>query len=220
MGHLYAGVEFDADDVAERVEQYRVHEWNATRFSVLGRIRNVSLRRALEYDCDFYFVADVDNFVRPSTLRELVALNLPIVAPLLRSISPSAFYSNFHADIDANGYFKECSQYHWVLSRWVRGVLEMPVVHCTYLIRADVLNELTYEDGSGRHEYVVFCASARNSNVPQYLDNRQVYGYIVFGDDDVMHVPGGIERARVLLGVDLNADVGITSELIGGESRR
>lgn len=202
VGHLYAGVEFDAEDVAARVEQFGVHEWNATRFRVLGRIRNISLRRALEHDCDFYFVSDVDNFVRPCTLRELVALNLPIVAPLLRSINPRAFYSNFHAEIDADGYLQQCDQYHWILNRWVRGVLEMPVVHCTYLIRADALNELTYEDTTSRHEYVVFSHSARKSGVPQYIDNRQVYGYITFDEGDSHYIEGGIDQVRALLSSD------------------
>ena len=203
VGHLYAGVEFDAEDVAVRVEQFGVHEWNATRFNVLGRIRNISLGRVPERDCDFYFVSDVDNFVRPNTLRELVALDLPIVAPFLRSIAPDSFYSNFHAEIDANGYYKNCDQYQWILNRWIRGVVEVPVVHCTYLIRADVLNDLTYEDGTSRHEYVIFSDSARRSTIPQYLDNRQVYGFITFGEDDSHHVVGGIEKARAQLGIDL-----------------
>jgi GR25 family glycosyltransferase involved in LPS biosynthesis/glycosyltransferase involved in cell wall biosynthesis len=205
IGHLYAGVEFDAEDVADRVEQFGVHEWNPTRFRVLGRIRNISLRRALEQDCDFYFVADVDNFVRPCTLRELVALNLPIAAPLLRSISPESFYSNYHAEIDANGYYKDCDQYQWVLNRWIVGVQEMPVVHCTYLIRADVLPDLTYEDATDRFEYVVFSDSARKNGVPQYLDNRQVYGYITFDEGDPHHVDNGLERARELLRDDLSS---------------
>ena len=88
VGHLYADVEFDARDVETPVEQFGVHEWNATRFRVLGYIRNESLRRIRKHRCDFYFVADVDNFVRSCTLRELVALNLPIVAPFLRSLVP------------------------------------------------------------------------------------------------------------------------------------
>ena len=100
VGAEYRSVEFDAGDVAERVETFREHEWNATRFSVLGRIRSESLARATALGCDFYFVADVDNFIRPATLRELVALNLPIVAPLLRSIDSRQFYSNYHAEID------------------------------------------------------------------------------------------------------------------------
>ena len=199
VGHLYHSVEFDASDVADRVEQYGEHEWNATRSSVLGRIRNQSLRRARELGCDFYFVADVDNFIRPATLRELVALDLPIAAPLLRSIAPGRFYSNYHAEIDANGYYENCDQYFWILNRHVRGVLEVPVVHCTYLVRADVIPELTYEDASRRHEYVVFSDSARKAGIPQYLDNRQVYGYITFGPDDEQHVSGGIEQARALL---------------------
>ncbi len=148
VGHLYAAVEFDAADVASRVEEFREHEWNATRFRVLGQIRNASLQRARELDCEFYFVADVDNFVRRATLRELVALNLPIVAPLLRPIIPEKLYSNYHAEIDPAGYFKGCDQYYWILSRQVRGVVEVPVIHCTYLIRADVIPEL---DLPGRH---------------------------------------------------------------------
>lgn len=203
VGHLYHAVEFDASSVAERVEQYGEHEWNATRFSVLGRIRNQSMRRARELGCDFYFVADVDNFIRTATLRELVALDLPIAAPLLRSIVPEQFYSNYHAEIDASGYYKNCDQYHWILNRHVRGVIEVPVVHCTYLVRADVIPELTYEDQSGRHEYIVFSDSARKAGIPQYFDNRQVYGYITFGEGDEHHVSGGIEQARALLNVDL-----------------
>ena len=111
VGHLYAGVEFDATNVSDKVEAFGVHEWNATRFRVLANIRNASLRKASEKACDFYFVADVDNFVRPCTLRELIALNLPIVAPFLRSISPNARYSNYHEEIDASGYYKHCDQY-------------------------------------------------------------------------------------------------------------
>ena len=198
VGHLYSAVEIDTSDVADRVEQFREHEWNETRFKVLGRIRNISLHKTLEHKCDFYFVVDVDNFVRPATLRELVALDLPIVAPLLRSISPGQYYSNYHAEVDANGYYQHCDQYGWVLNRHVRGVIEMPLVHCTYLVRADMLSELTYEDGTSRYEYVIFADSARKAGIVQYMDNRQVYGYITFGEGQY-HVSDGIERARSLL---------------------
>jgi glycosyltransferase involved in cell wall biosynthesis len=205
VGHLYADVEFDASDVTELVQQFGVHEWNATRFQVLGRIRNISLQRALERGCDFYFVADVDNFIRPATLRELVALNLPIVAPLLRSLEPGRFYSNYHAETDGNGYYRDCDQYMWVLNQWISGVIEMPVVHTTYLIRSDVIPDLSYVDETSRHEYVVFSDVARKAKIPQYLDNRQVYGYIAFGEGSDQHVVGGIERARSLLAKDLSS---------------
>ncbi|MGO9547739.1 MAG: glycosyltransferase [Rhodomicrobium sp.] len=199
VGHLYAAVELDATDVETPVQQFGAHEWNSTRFHVLGHIRKVSLSRALEYQCDFYFVTDVDNFIRPCTLSELAALNLPIVAPFLRSLGSGDAYSNYHADIDANGYYEECDQYSWVLNRWVRGIIEIPVVHCTYLIRADVLDHVLYQDGTGRHEYVIFSESARKQRIPQYLDNRQVYGYIAFGEGHDRHIINGIELAKELL---------------------
>jgi GR25 family glycosyltransferase involved in LPS biosynthesis/glycosyltransferase involved in cell wall biosynthesis len=198
VGQFYAGVEFDASNVEEQVEAFREHEWNSTRFKVLGHIRNQSLRRTIELGCEFYFVADVDNFVRRATLRELVALNLPIIAPLLRSISPERYYSNYHAEIDAAGYLKSCDQYYWILNRHIRGVVEVPVVHCTYLVRVDAIPQLTYADASERHEYVIFSDSARKAGIPQYLDNRQIYGYITFGEGE-HHVKDGIERARTLL---------------------
>jgi SAM-dependent methyltransferase len=142
----------------------------------------------------------------------LVALNLPIVSPLLRSIVPGAFYSNYHAEVDANGYYRECDQYHWILNRWVRGVIEVPVVHCTYLVRRDLLDRLTYLDNSERHEYVVFSNSARNASIPQYIDNRQIYGYITFAEGHHLHVVGGLDHARGLLAGagDVNASSVIT----------
>ena len=203
VGDLYAGAEFEAEDVEARVRQFGVHEWNATRSRILGHIRNISLSRALEHECDFCFVVDMDNVVRPCTLRELVALDLPIVAPLLRSIGPDDPYSNYHAEIDTNGYYKECDQYSWIINRLVRGILEVPVVKCTYLVRADVLNDLSYEDGTARHEYVVFSDSARKRGIPQYLDNRQLYGYIVFREGDDSDIANDIERAKKLLRADL-----------------
>ena len=63
-----------------------------------------------------------------------------------------------------------------------------------------------------RHEYVVFSDSARKAGIPQYLDNRQIYGYITFGEGDGHHVEGGIEQARALLEADLRAHPGIEGQ--------
>ena len=184
VSHLYAFIEFDASDVAEPVQEFGVHEWNPQRFAVLGKLRNSCLQKTLDHRCDFMFVADVDNFVRPGTLRNLVAANLPIVAPFLRSIEAGSFYANFFSETTEAGYFAESDQYHWALQRQVRGLIEMPVVHCTYLVRADVIPELTYIDGTDRYEFVIFSDSARRASIAQYLDNRQVYGYIARDDID------------------------------------
>jgi len=204
VGSQYAGVEFDATDVMQPVETFGVHEWNEIRFKVLGQIRNISLKKTVEHACDFYFTCDVDNFIRPCTLTELVDLDLPIVAPLLRSVTANVPYSNYHAEVDANGYYRSCDQYYWVLNRWVRGIIEMPVVHCTYLIRRDVLDRLTYTDDSGRHEYVIFSDSARKAGVAQYFDNRHIYGYVAFDKGASGHVDGSFDIARQLMGEGAN----------------
>lgn len=186
VGAEYASVEFDGADVAAQVQQYGVHEWNETRFKVLGHIRQVSLQKAIDAGSDFYFVVDVDNFVRPNTLRELVSINLPIVGPLLRHEDPNNPYSNYHHAIDANGYFADSEEYYWLLNQRIRGVAEVQVIHCTYLVRRDCLSKLRYDDDSQRHEYVVFSASARAASIPQYLDTRQVYGFLTL-DESARH---------------------------------
>jgi glycosyltransferase involved in cell wall biosynthesis len=179
----YAHVDFNDADVPEPVESFGVHEWNATRFKVLAAIRNASLRKTAEHACAFYFVIDVDNFIVPQTLRELVSLNLPIAAPLLRDVNPAVLYSNFHAAIDRNGYYIDTPRYEQILWRELTGLIEVPVVHCTYLIRADLLTQLRYDDNTDRHEYVVFSDIARSQGIQQYFDNRQVYGFLTLRDD-------------------------------------
>ena len=191
----YAAIDMNASDVAERVQDYEVHEWNSTRFSVLAKIRTESLRKTFEHRCDFYFTVDVDNFIRPCTLNELVALNLPIVAPLLRSVDERSLYSNCHADIDNGGYYRGCEQYDMILGQSVVGVFEVPVVHCTYLIRASCIPKLAYSDGTPRHEYVIFSDTARKAGIPQYFDNRQVYGYLTLTEEAV--------KATKLIGPEL-----------------
>jgi len=198
----YAHVAFDDADVDARVEAFGVHEWNATRFKVLAQIRDASLRKTLEHGCDFYFVADVDNFLAARTLRDLVALNLPIVAPMLRHVEGTSRYSNFHADIDRDGYFVETPLYDAIVSRTKVGVFEVPVVHCTYLVRADRIGALRYDDGSDRHEYVVFSDSARRAGISQHLDNRHDYGFLTLDDDTPGLIADQIERVARALGLE------------------
>lgn len=79
------------------------------------------------------------------------------------------------------------------------GVYEMPLVHCTYLIRSDVYDKVAYRDESigDFWEFVVFSASIRRhgkivtesieftefiAGIPQYIDNRYMYGYLLHED--------------------------------------
>ena len=194
--HLYAGIEFDAEPVEQKVELYKPHEWNRERFKVLSKIREESLVKAIEQNCDFYFTSDVDNFIIPQTLCDLVNLNLPIVAPLLKTMVPGARYSNFHEKISSDGYFKDSQNYNIILNQILVGIIEVPVVHCTYLIRSDLIPKLTYSDSSNRHEYVIFSNSARKEKIPQYIDNRKLYGYIYFSDGALNHPSANLEKVQ------------------------
>lgn len=178
IGHLYAAVEIEAGDA--------------------GSVREASLRRTGALNCAFYFAADINSFILPWTLNELVALNLPIVAPFLRLDEPTGLFSNFHAEIDGQGYFQATDQYDWLLQRFIRGLVEVPVVNTAYLVRADMIGQLRYKDPSGRPDYVIFSESARRAGIPQYLDNRQIYGYVMFDPSDHGAVGAAVKRARGL----------------------
>ena len=179
VGDRYAGIYFDDSDVAEQVQQYKQHEWNYERFKVLGAIRQASVQWAQQHQ-SHYFVVDCDNFIASDTLEELLKTNLPIVAPLLKT--GDSLYSNYHAAINADGYYADCPIYNMLWNGEIKGLVQVPVVHCTYLIRHEALDKITYDDASCRYEYVIFSDSARNAGIPQYIDTRKVYGRISFAE--------------------------------------
>ena len=166
-------------DVDTPVQNYGVHEWNPTRFKVLGDLREEGIAEAIFWEVDFYYTVDVDNFTMPFTLKELVKHNLPVVAPLLMSADPEQpAYANYHNMATPNGYFMDNDAYYHILGRRVKGLIKCDVVHCTYLIRKDVLPKVTYQDGTKDYEYVIFSRELRRLGIPQYLDNTRVYGYL------------------------------------------
>ena len=175
----YLDIYFDDSDVSQNIQQYGQHEWNCDRLKILGNIRNKSIQWAYEKN-SHYFVVDCDNFIYSHTLENLLYTNLPIVAPLLYSNNA---YSNYHAAIDMNGYNITSPYYLTILNREIKGLIEMPVVHCTYLVRYEIIPEITYDDESYRYEYVIFSDSARKKQIPQYLDTREVYGYLTFAEN-------------------------------------
>lgn len=174
----------DKPDVVKDVDvaRYSNHEWNSVRFFVLGNIRNMAIDYARQEKYDFYFTVDVDNFIVPETLPSLVKLNLPIVAPMLPLDFADTTYANFHAAVTDNGYFKDTDLFNNIRFQHVTGIIEVPVVHCSYLIRSDCIPKINYVDHSGRHEYVIFSESARNTDIKQYIDNTTFWGFLNLGN--------------------------------------
>lgn len=199
-GKEYRAVYEVYDDVDVPVEKYDVHEWNEERFSVLARIRQDSIEKAIEVDADYYFVCDVDNFLLPWTLKSLVGWGVGVVSPMLMYAYTDAeepyrrAYSNYHNQVTENGYFKDNEMYFKILTRDIRGLLDIDLVHCTYLISKEVLPFVSYLDDSGRYEYVIFSDNLRKARVPQYLDNTKPYGVLTL----VENVDASREYIRIL----------------------
>lgn len=123
-----------------------------------------------------YFTLDENVILHPHALTRLHRTGAEVVAPMLISDST---YSNFHANVDANGYFRGGENYQRILAREIRGLIEVPVVNGCYLVRHEYLGQIKYNDGSQRLEYVIASDSLRKSLVPQYIDNTFNYGILV-----------------------------------------
>ncbi|MCB1085312.1 MAG: glycosyltransferase family 2 protein [Chlamydiia bacterium] len=171
------------------------HEWNPDRFSLLGKVRNESLKKALDSHLDYYFVVDCDNFITPCTLKELIKQDKPIIAPLLTSIPEKGDpYSNFFGAIDPNGYYAHHPQYFPILRRTEVGTFKVPLVHCTYLIKRSFLEKLSYVDGSRDYEFIIFSKIARKEGIDQFICNEREFGHLLhFYDNPTLKE----ERERV-----------------------
>jgi hypothetical protein len=180
-GAEYASVFFDASSVSDALKTYKPHECNSMRFQILGKLRQDSVDYA-KAKGSHYFVVDCDNFIVPATLEKMMEQKaLGVVAPMLVT---NTAYSNFHYDVDKNGYLKAHPNYNKVLNRQLLGCVDVAVVHCTYFIANHLLYYVSYDDKSARYEYVIFSDVLRKRKIPQYLDNRQYYGFLTFADTE------------------------------------
>lgn len=193
----YASVHYDDKDVKDKVQEFGQHEWNSLRFFVLGKIREASVKHAEDRKMS-YFVVDCDNFITPDTLMNLYISRLPVVAPMLTTVTTvdkeHGSYSNYHNVADANGYFQSNNAYYPILQRRIKGLIRCDVVHCTYFIRDDIVPKIKYLDGTKDYEYVIFSRNLRNLGIPQYLDNSQEYGTLTFVENKENFDKEGLEK--------------------------
>jgi len=197
-GNEYASVYYDDTDITEELKKYSNHEWNVLRFHILGELRKDSVEHALKLNAH-YFVVDCDNFIIPCTLENMMKnKNIGIVSPLLKigytdiiknEVYKNSYkensitYSNYHYDVDENGYFKNHSIYDSIFYNKITGLIKVCCVHCTYLIPNNYLSSVSYNDNSNRYEYVIFSDKMRKHSIPQYIDNTKKYGYLTFLED-------------------------------------
>lgn len=181
----YASIEIETHNITE-LSSDRPHDWNAKRFKALAFIRNKSVAKSIGKNADFYFVVDCDNFIAPYTLSYLVAKNKPIIAPLLRSIpEPGDVYSNYFCAVSNTGYYEGHPDYIKIYYGVKRGTFEVPVVHCTYLVKSDVLPLINYIDGTEDYEFVIFSRRARQMQIPQFICNEYPFGSLLHFKTDL-----------------------------------
>lgn len=180
--NMYRWVQMDCEDIPTDLSAYKQHDWNKIRFKVLGEIRQRSIEVAIERDVDFYFVVDIDNFIQANTLKNLVRLNFDVVAPFLPR--KNMMYANYHHCVNDGGYYTDCEMYSPIRNQSISGLIECSVVHCAYLIHRRVLSAIQYVDETERHEYIIFSDTCRRNGITQYLDNREIYGYLFLTEPD------------------------------------
>ena len=174
-GKEYASVYYDDSSINNSLKKMGHREWNATRFNILGNLRQESINYAIKHNLH-YFVSDCDNFITPNILKAMMKnKNKKVIGPMLPT---KTGYSNFHYIVDDNGYFAGHDNYIKLLHKEITGIIPVEVIHCTYFINNNTLNDISYNDGSGRHEYVVFSDVLRKKNIQQYLLNDDFYGML------------------------------------------
>lgn len=193
----YHKIDFETHSVEElNKDEGDPHNWNPNRFKVLGEIRNKSLQKTLEYGCDYYFVVDCDNFIEPDTLKDMINEDRPIIAPMLETyIEKDDSYSNYFCAVTPNGYYRHHTDYQLILTRQKIGTFEVPVVHCTYLIKRECIEtrKLTYIDESQHYEFVIFSRSARKNGIKQFICNKKYYGCLVHFFDEKISLDKEVE---------------------------
>lgn len=183
---LYKHIEIDDSSVKQVPTNTDPHLWSLKRLKALATIRNKSLQKAKEFGCDYYFVADCDNFLAPCTLKDLVAKDKPMIAPFLRSIpEPDDIYSNFFYEANEIGYYKDNPKHMPIVWHTEKGTFKVDLVHCTYLINTKHLDKLNYIDGTDDYEFIILGRSARKNGVDQYITNEKEYGVQVHFNDHV-----------------------------------
>lgn len=174
-GNDYASIYFNHTSIDPKLKLEENNTWNSFRFKILGKIRQDSVDYAKNNNLH-YFVADIDNFIRPHTLEYMMNYKEKLViSPMLKSATN---YSNFHYDVDKNGYLKDNPKYYDLYTYKIKGLTPVSVVHCTYFVNYNVLDKICYDDNSYRYEYVIFSDSLRKNNIIQYLANDTDYGVI------------------------------------------
>uniref|UniRef100_A0A6B2EBA8 Putative glycosyltransferase 25 family member n=1 Tax=Phlebotomus kandelakii TaxID=1109342 RepID=A0A6B2EBA8_9DIPT len=184
----------NASEVLRPTESSPTH-WPPERFLDVIAQKEEALRVAREIWADYVFFLDADVFLtNPTTLRSLVAVGAPIVAPMLIS---DGLYSNYWCGMSEDFYYERTEEYKMILNREKEGVFPVPMVHSAVLVDLnhpdsdlltfdkDLLN-FHLESLNSPHRFdgpvddiIIFAMSANYSGIPMMVSNEEPFGYIM-----------------------------------------
>ncbi|XP_059622938.1 glycosyltransferase 25 family member [Phlebotomus argentipes] len=192
----YHSVQYQFNDSATlRPEEQSATHWPLERFQDVIAMKEEGLRVAREIWADYVLFLDADAFLtHPNTLRDLMAVGVPIVAPMLIS---DGLYSNYWCGMTEDHYYERTEEYKKILNREMEGVFAVPMVHSAVLINlnhpdSDLLtfdkNVLNFhlESLNAPRRYdgpvddiIIFAMSANYSGIPMMISNTEHFGYIL-----------------------------------------
>ncbi|XP_037956310.1 glycosyltransferase 25 family member-like [Teleopsis dalmanni] len=178
-------------------------EWTLDRFEHIIKLKESALAYGHKIWADYIFFLDVDVLLTlPDTLKHLTNLRLPIVAPLLLSES---LYSNFWCGMTADYYYERTDEYKEIYNIKKVGTYRVPMIHSAVLVHLNYMgsyyltfekerlreiqqNNIQWAKENNNHcrlydgpldDIIIFAISANCSQIPLYLDNQYLYGYIL-----------------------------------------
>lgn len=167
---------------------------------------------------------DADVFLtNPKTLRELIALNEPIVSPMLTS---DGLYSNFWCGMTTDYYYQRTPQYKEIYNFETRGQFHVPMVHSAVLINLnDKRNDrLTFNKTNLGERFslsakeaeripvddiIIFALAANYSEVPLTITNRESHGYVTVPldpDDELSKDKAQLTNVKIMILNEHGAD--------------
>lgn len=197
----YHGVEINFDEKSNGFEdENEIAHWSPQRFLHVINLREEALHAGRNIWADFIWMLDADVFLtNPNTLNELILKNETVVAPLLKS---DGLYSNFWAGMTSDFYYLRTEKYEPILFREIKGCFNVPMIHSAVLIdlRKRISDLLTY-DPKNLNQYsgpiddiITFAVGANNSDIPLFICNDNIYGFIMVPLEEEETVTEDLQR--------------------------
>lgn len=175
---------------AKLIDTFLEHAGNEKFISVKGlnfkdgiseaTARELAVNRCLTKKCDYLFVVDSDvHLENLDTLIELITFNKSILAPVVTRVG--GVWSNFWGAISDKGFYARSSDYMSIVNNEVRGIWNVPFISSCYLIKAKILNKLSYTKAEVDAD-MALAEHLRNHGIFMFAANLNEYGHLVNPD--------------------------------------